>query len=587
MEPTTIRKLFSDQDRKFKIPAYQRAYSWEKEHVLQFIQDLRDASQDYYLGHFLFEQEQEKTVAKPSAANTLLIIDGQQRLTTCIIFFSSLYQELTKKQSIGEVGSIDREDIVHIYLRDVRKGTQKLETVSDDNNFFADEIIDRKHTLHPSFGTKSQERIRDARVLFSDAFSEATLAELERWHGLVSDATCTEYRVADKIGAARIFAFQNDRGKRLSDLEVLKSYFMLQVYLHGGEATDEHLKYLESEITTIYRQIVRIDLKEDEVLRYCWVASSPYSKGFDSEKTVDEIKAYVTACASSETCGRIKGFMTALANSFRLVEKIEKSEATKIKNLSYLNTMALAYPFLIRAWNHGASEEQVERLAGLLENVTFRALLRGGRAGIESRLNVYLRMAADEIYVETLVLGVVQALRFEGWWSYWSDQVLDTMNSGYFYKNRVDNYVLWRYEMHLCSKSGYPASLKVGYENLIGSESIEHIAPQTESDGAPVANGYGVYDDAGNPENGIASGEWMNCLGNLMLISQSHNSSIGNRPFETKVASYGKDNLLNQQKEIISFVADASKPVWDKGAIERRHIKILGVAKTLWSLDNL
>lgn len=35
-----------------------------------------------------------------------------------------------------------------------------------------------------------------------------------------------------------------------------------------------------------------------------------------------------------------------------------------------------------------------------------------------------------------------------------------------------------------------------------------------------------------------------------MLISQSHNSSIGNKPFADKLQSYGKDNLLNQQKEI-------------------------------------
>lgn len=582
---TTIRKLFSDQDRKFRIPAYQRAYSWEKEHILQLIQDLRDASQDYYLGHFLFEQDQ--TATKASAANTLLIIDGQQRLTTCIIFFSSLYQELIKKKSAGEVGSIDLEDIVHIYLRDTRKGTQKLETVVDDNNFFADEVIDRKHTLHPAFGTKSQERIRDARVLFSEAFSKATLAELERWHGLVSAAKCTEYRVADKVGAARIFAFQNDRGKPLSDLEKLKSYFMLQVYLHGGtaESQAEHIEYLEREISTIYRQIVRVDLGEDVVLRYCWQASS-HSKGFDSDKTLDEVKAHITGGLNSDICERIKGFITALANSFRLVEEVENSEATEIKNLRYLNTMALAYPFLMRARLHGASEKQVERLASLLENVTFRALLRGGRAGIESRLNDYLTTAADEHYVETLVRGIVHDLRNEGWWRYWSDEVLEVLDGGYFYKNRVDNYLLWRYEMHLCSKTGYSVS-KINYGNLISNESIEHIAPQTETDGDPVANGYGVYEDVQNPENGIVSGEWMNCLGNLMLISQSHNSSIGNKPFETKVASYGKDNLLNQQKEIIRFVTDNSKPVWDKAAIERRHGEIVGVARALWSLDNL
>ncbi len=581
---TNIRKLFNDQDRRFTIPSYQRSYSWEKENILQFIQDLRDAKEEYYMGHFLFEQDQ--TPMKTSLSNTLLIIDGQQRLTTCIIFFSSLYQELLNKKAVGEVGSIELEDIVHIYLRDTRKRIQKLETVVDDNNFFADEIIDRKVSLHANFGTKSQERIRDAKLLFSDAFSKVTLAELERWYNLVSYAKCTEYRVIDKIAAARIFAFQNDRGKPLSDFEKLKSYFMLQVYLHGGttETKAEYIKYLESEISIIYKQIVRVKLKEDDVLRYCWLASS-HSRGFDSEKTVEEVKTWVLGDSSDEICERIKEFMAALANSFRLVEEVEKSESTEIKNLRYLNTMALAYPFLIRARNHGASKLQVECLAKLLENITFRALLRGGRAGIESRLNVYLRAKADVQYVERIITGMIRDLRNNGWWVYWSDQVLDVLDN-YFYKNRVDNYVLWRYEMHLSSETSYSVS-KINYSNLINNESIEHIAPQTQTDNNPVANGYGVYVDAENPDNGIVSGEWMNCLGNLMLISQSHNSSIGNRPFETKVKSYGDDNLLNQQKEIIKFVTDSIRPVWDKAAIERRHVKILGVAKTLWSLDSL
>jgi hypothetical protein len=72
-----------------------------------------------------------------------------------------------------------------------------------------------------------------------------------------------------------------------------------------------------------------------------------------------------------------------------------------------------------------------------------------------------------------------------------------------------------------------------------------------------------------------------------MLISRSQNSSIGNKPFKDKLASYGRDNLLNQQKEVVTFVADQSNPVWDKNAIEKRHRAILEAAKDIWSLDNI
>ena len=79
----------------------------------------------------------------------------------------------------------------------------------------------------------------------------------------------------------------------------------------------------------------------------------------------------------------------------------------------------------------------------------------------------------------------------------------------------------------------------------------------------------------------------MHCVGNLMLISREHNSSIGNKPFIEKLNSYGKCNLLNQQKEIKDFVTDEQTPKWDKVAIEKRSQKIIETAKEIWNLDKI
>lgn len=123
---------------------------------------------------------------------------------------------------------------------------------------------------------------------------------------------------------------------------------------------------------------------------------------------------------------------------------------------------------------------------------------------------------------------------------------------------------------------------KVSFEDLIRNESIEHIAPRTETNGDPIANGYGAYEGA----DGIAEGGWLNAIGNLMLIAGSHNSSIGNKPFAEKLASYGVANLLNQQKEIASFVNE-NNPVWDTEAIKKRQKKITDAANEIWSLDKI
>lgn len=573
METLTIQKLFDAKNRKFEIPAYQRSYSWGKEQIMQFIEDLKNASNKYYLGHFLFEQPNE---------NTLQIIDGQQRLTTCVIFFSSMYNELSNRKQQGEVIVVDLDDIKDYYIRDIRKQTQKFRTVEYDNNFFVDEVINqKKNAQEPS--TLSQKHIREAKTLFDEEFAKIPTETLEQWYNLVQNATITQFVVSDKAEAAQIFAFQNDRGKALSKLDKIKSYFMLQVYLLSGndDLINENIKYLESEFETIYQRIVMVDEKEDEVLNHYWRAIS--GKGFYSDDVVDGVK---TAIANQlEKIDWIKDFVAGISQAFETVYKVKQSKYSYITDLFYLNNMALAYPFFIKADRCKASENTFNRMARFLENITFRSLLRGGRADVESRFNCILNNLniKDDKSLNDSINWMIDRIKNDWWWGYWSDnEMIRCVDSGWFYKNRVDNYLLWKYELYLCNEN-HPMQHKVKFCDLIHNESIEHIAPQTPTNGNPVANGYGEYE--GN--DGIVSGDWLNCVGNLMLISQSHNSSIGNKPFADKLASYGKDNLLNQQKEIIDFVENKDNPIWNRAAIEKRHNKIKDAVKDIWNLETI
>lgn len=576
---STISKLFDSKNRKFEIPSYQRSYSWEEKQILQFIEDLKNAENQYYLGHFLFS-------IKENEENTLLIIDGQQRLTTCIIFFSCVKKILGLRQEDGENITLNLEDITDYYLRDIRKETQKFQTVYYDNNFFIDEIIDGRTDHAQELDTSSKNKIRKAKEIFTKNLQNESINDIEKWCKLIESATITEYIVDNKTQAAQVFAFQNDRGKKLSNLEVIKAYFMLQIYLFSinEEKTEENIKYLEDEFSKIYKQIVRIKLNEDEVLNYYWRAVS--GRGFYSEEVIKGIKESINTNTRDKTVW-IKDFISGLSQAFQTVEKVEKNENSYTKDLHYLNNMALAYPFIIKAYKLSVDEKCINRLIQLLENITFRYLLRGGRAEIESRLNNYLINYNNTGEVDRNINDIIYNLRNNGWWSYWNDNTMKNyLSSGYFYKNRVDNYVLWKYELYICDEN-HPKPHKVSFEDLIHNESIEHIAPQTPTNGDPVANGYGIYDDKENPSDGIVSGDWLNCIGNLMLISKSHNSSIGNKPFSDKLDSYGRDNLLNQQKEIESYIGNSNNPFWDKDTIENRKTKIIDAAMDIWNLDRI
>ena len=87
----TIDDLF-DGTRIFNIPIYQRAYAWEDEHLNDFVDDIENQTpdKDYFFGTILFQQREEKS----NNFKIIDIVDGQQRITTLIIFMKLLLDKL-------------------------------------------------------------------------------------------------------------------------------------------------------------------------------------------------------------------------------------------------------------------------------------------------------------------------------------------------------------------------------------------------------------------------------------------------------------------------------------------------------------
>ena len=114
MEASTTIKQMLAGNRIF-VPSYQRAYSWETElekanspkQTNVFLSDLEDYNKSstkshYYFGHFLFEDKEDKKFG---------VIDGQQRMTTIVIFLSALFSRLKEIRPLNEVEQEIFEDI--------------------------------------------------------------------------------------------------------------------------------------------------------------------------------------------------------------------------------------------------------------------------------------------------------------------------------------------------------------------------------------------------------------------------------------------------------------------------------------------
>ena len=294
-----------------------------------------------------------------------------------------------------------------------------------------------------------------------------------------------------------------------------------------------------------------------------------YVNGYDY-RTIDNIKEKLKV--SKDKVGFIKDFVRDLHTSFDNMKKIENSNNKHLKQMEKLTIPAFVYPFLIKGMKYlDENSLDMNNLYDVMEKIIFREKLINSRADIKSRLNPILKSFKGDV---KLLREEVDKTLNEAW--YWSDDRVEEFLEGYMCGNGVLKYLLYNYENYIQTKGYLLGNIE------IKDDEIEHISPQTPI----IGGGYEV------DENGKYSDEfeedYLNCLGNLVIISKSHNCSIGNCKFEKKLNTYMKNPILRQQTEIKEFISgDLENPIWDRAAIQRRHDKILEFALDRWSFKKL
>ncbi|MEL1244547.1 DUF262 domain-containing protein [Flavobacterium sp. DGU11] len=553
---SSVRKMLAGN--KILVPNYQRAYSWDtplennfrKTQTDVFLSDIDNyliskSNSPFYFGHFLYEYKE----------NTFYIIDGQQRLTTIIIFLSSAFAKL---KSLRELSDIENEIYEDIIKRNV---TYRFSTVDYDNQIFKDYVIDQIKTDIHTIETESAKRIISAFDYFTKKLKNKDILYLENIIRSISEASCTTHQVKNESEAIQMFIFQNDRGKQPSSLEVIKALFMYNIHLYSGDEKNDLILEIKQRFEKIYKSISSIEYKinEDDVLVY---TQRVYFNSLWESNALEKINEKLN---DSNRINFIMKFTHALSNSFEYLNLFFGRDERKnfsIHSFITIGNIGIAIPFIIKAYKFGLPLDEIGRLCSSLESLVFRHRLIGTRAELITRINqVFIEFIAENTNIDPIV-DRVNFLKNsdEWWWSYWNDVELQKSLQGAI-NHSLAKYILWKYENHLESlgNSGYNPSR---YDKIVKPE-LEHISPKVTS-GESLARGYSKYDDE-------FVNEYLNCLGNYLLISKSHNCSIGNKPFKDKYDSY---NNLAQQREI-RLIVNQEKLIWSRQLIKDRKKKII------------
>ncbi len=552
---TTINDMIAGNE--ICVPTYQRAYSWETPSGSEsaqtdvFISDLEEynrstAETPYYFGHFLFEENHDKKFG---------VIDGQQRLTTIVIFLSALYEKLKAIRELTE----DEEELYENMIK--RKNKYRFSTVDYDNPLLKDYVINRTKKDKNNLETASANRIVEAYDYFTETFRKKDESYLVKMLETVSQAACTTHLVKNEPEAIQMFMFQNDRGKKPTNLEIIKAQFMFHVHLHGDKGKKGLLDEIKERFEKIYRSISSIEynINEDDVLLY---TLRVYFNSLDKGNATDEIDKKLS---EPDPIPFIQDFTLALETSFGHLKTFFVDNERKnisIHSLIVLGGFGIAIPFVIKAYSYGLSIEEIGKLCSSLEVMILRQRLIGTRANLTYRVgDVYQKFTADNPSIQPIVKRIdwMKGSDHGWWWSYWNEHNLKNAIQGNIH-HPTARFLLWKYENHLESqgKDGYSLTRFDDIEN----PQLEHIAPTTPPDD-PIAAGYCEYDDE-------FVGQYLNCLGNYLRLSGPHNPSIGNKSFKEKRKTYTK---LSQQREIREMTEGSE--IWDKEKIKERKEKII------------
>ncbi len=121
------------QEKQFVIPIYQRVYSWEKEQCKQLWDDIiktggNDQIEGHFIGSIVFVHDGIYT----TNYNELLIIDGQQRLTTITLLFIALRNHLSDEVKILE--KFSREKIESYLINSNKDGDKKFRLILSESD---------------------------------------------------------------------------------------------------------------------------------------------------------------------------------------------------------------------------------------------------------------------------------------------------------------------------------------------------------------------------------------------------------------------------------------------------------------------
>ena len=547
---------FLRKSPQFIIPIYQRTYSWTNRECRQLWDDILRVGKDnaissHFVGSIVYI---EKDPFQVTGQSQLLVIDGQQRLTT----LSLIIEALARRLGIHEpVEGFSAKKLRGYYLRnDLEEGDSRFKLLLTQTD---------KATLLTLIQQKKQPEEVSLQIAENFSFFEKQVRSLvdedllALCRGLAKLIIVDIALSRDQDNPQLIFESMNSTGRGLSPADLIRNFILMglepkrQARLYrdywrpmetafGQEGYRKHFDgFMRHYLTLKTGKIPNIRAVYESFKAY---ACTPEVEAAGMDALVADINTFA-------------GYYCAMSLGKETNEKLGQV----FQDLCELK-VDVAYPFLLELYddykNGRLSGAEFNNAVRLVEAYVFRRVVCAiPTNSLNKTFATFGRALQKDRYLESIqahLLTLPSYRRFPD-----DDEFMRELTTRDLYNFSRRSYFLKRLENH--GRKEYV---------LVNEYTIEHILPQNENLSAEWRK------ELGSDWERVRE-KWLHTLGNLTLTG--YNSEYSDRPFQDKRDMEGgfHDSPLRLNKDLRTL------ETWNETAIIARAERLAKFATKVWA----
>jgi len=558
------------------------------------------------------------------------IVDGQQRLTTSIILIYVIL-EIMQEKDIPKLNYTSQDEISRKYVyenKDENRNRTYIYGYELDNpsyEYLISQIFNEKVI---SFSRENEtiytNNLGMAKEFFRDKLLNMSVEELEVVYTKITQHFMFNmYIISEDIDVFVTFETMNNRGKPLSNLELLKNRL---IYVSTMFKVDEHEKIrLRRDINQCWKKIYHILGKGRE------------RRLLDDEFLVTHFMLYFAKNIEDLEKKNNRGYYefgewqsNYLLNQYFVVQRIMDNSLTLAECFDYIESLCECIEFWGNIKNPDSStydleiREYIDRINYFLNNrrryyrrdhfmdysylnvfmlACFRACRKDDKVLLKflKTLEKYLfafdfydKEALDDVEIrlinwseiviklnkgDLVISGVIDKL--EKAYSTMltnaevSKRTMEYYGKNGFYRTSWLRYFLYEYEVSLMKKSRSNIEKLNRWDYYKrGYNSIEHIYPENSH--------YQYWIDLFKCFDSKKKNILKNSLGNFVAISVEKNGKLGNKPFPEKKSN--KENTVGYKYGSYAEIELTEYDDWDAAAILDRGMKLVNFLFERWGI---